>query len=174
MDSCVWFYLIPQSQCGSGPRWGKSVGGVLLTRHSARFGSGMPMVTPSPVSSLCRLPVIHTDGNNFFPAPCRSGRGLRPTPQPESFSLSCFHSALFWLQRSVHPTPVPPQHFSSLASLYGQVSGLLNSRVVVSSHPYPSYLSWSCRVMECACKSSIKSALCICVSLGWLLPFAGH
>lgn len=40
-----------------------------------------------PASSLCRLPVIHTDGNNFFLAPCRSGRGLRPTPQWGSYSL---------------------------------------------------------------------------------------
>lgn len=38
-----------------------------MTRHSARFGLGMPMVIPPPpASSLCRLPVIHTDGNNFF------------------------------------------------------------------------------------------------------------
>lgn len=41
----------------------------------------------SPASSLCRLPVIHTDGNNFFPAPCRSGRGMQPTPKWRSFSL---------------------------------------------------------------------------------------
>lgn len=40
-----------------------------------------------PASSLCRLPVIHTDGNNFFPAPCRSGRGLQPIPPWGSFSL---------------------------------------------------------------------------------------
>lgn len=126
-----------------------------------------------PASSLCRLPVIHTDGNNFFLAPCRSGRGLRQ-PHNGGATLSCFHSALFWLQRSVHPTLLLPQHFSSLVSLYGQVSGLLNSCVLVSSHPYPSYLSWSCLVMGCACKSSIKSALCICVSMGWLLPFAGR
>lgn len=68
---------------------GQERGGVLLTRHSARFGSGMPMVTLPcpPASSLCRLPVIHTDGNNFFPAPCRSGRGLQPIPPWGSFSL---------------------------------------------------------------------------------------
>lgn len=40
------------------------------------------MVTPppSPASSLCRLPVIHTDGNNFFPAP--SQKRERATTNP--------------------------------------------------------------------------------------------
>lgn len=55
---------------------GQERGGVLLTRHSARSGFGMPMVTPlPPASSLCRLPVIHTDGNNFFRLLAEVGEG---------------------------------------------------------------------------------------------------
>lgn len=128
---------------------------------------------PPPASSLGRLPAIHTDGNNFFPAPCRSGRGLRPTPQWGSFSLLLPLRSLLATEICSSCSP-PPAAFSFLASLHGQLSGLLNSCVPVSSHSYPSYLSWSCRVMRCACKSSIKSALCICVSMGWLLPLTGH
>lgn len=147
---------------------------MLLTRHSVRFGSGMPMVTPLPLPLPSVVCLRYTPmAITFFRLLAEVGEGCGQ-PHNGGASLSCFHSALFWLQRSVHPTPLPPPHFSSLASLYGQLSGLLNSCVPVSSHSYPSYLSWSCRVMRCACKPSIKSALCICVSMGWLLPLTGH
>lgn len=100
------------------------------------FGSEMPVVTLSlllPLSSAC---VTHTNGNNFFqfllaevggPVTC-AARGLLSS-SPSLFCSGCRGQFILTL--------TPLQRFSSLASLCGCGSCLLNSCASMSPHLLP-------------------------------------
>uniref|UniRef100_A0A8D2DZ56 Uncharacterized protein n=1 Tax=Sciurus vulgaris TaxID=55149 RepID=A0A8D2DZ56_SCIVU len=143
-------------QCTSG----REDGGGLLTAQPAGFGSGKPVVSPTPcpsplpLSSACDT---HTDGNNFFQ--------LRQKRERPAACASRGFSLLFWLQRLVPLTLIPlvlPFKFLCI-------------RVSLSliHHPRSSVPVLLCDgnvLVNC-----VSNRLCVYVCLwGWFIPFTGH
>lgn len=93
------FNIIPHSQCGSGPCQGRRRGrAVDVGIWFWDAGSH-----PHPCSSLCLLPVSHTDGNNFFwllpadaggPVACAAWGLLSSSPLPSVLAAEVRSSQL--------------------------------------------------------------------------------